>query len=411
MIPHLSMLSLPSRVTTTSWFGAILRAPLHIGAVNALYRPMPNNLENRLQRGSFRAMRLENGSRTPLVPRKLSIVGLGSMSADKRNVNIEIRLLNIMQDLAERSKKSLDGYRDDISLLDKGMWYSSDLFTALKMTNQIERINELTENSAFFNGYLNPKFFEQVREDGKNSRSCFQVKDGIPAAEALRAIVTGFSICDCTMAYSVAFYGALLDILKDDKFNRLFQGHFKMIIGQPNTFCSPEALFTEQMKEGASKPTEKGYRNIKKGQHAYFEGLLNYHEKHPFGHWGGINTVCVDDTPGRQLFTGLGLNPEGESEEQINQKLLERYNDSPNVKLGLNKELEDKYEHCIFYAQLNEDDQRTLKDVMGFIDPSSVYKMDLIHRLLKANPEEVSSNFITKCTIPRETSVSIAHGL
>ena len=77
------------------------------------------------------------------------------------------------------------------------MWYPSDLFTALKRTNQIEKLRCLTENREFFDGYANPKFFEPVKEtDGKNSRHCFQVKDGIPAADALREIRTGFSICD-----------------------------------------------------------------------------------------------------------------------------------------------------------------------------------------------------------------------
>ena len=91
---------------------------------------------------------------------------------------------------------------------------------------------------------------------------------------------------------------------------------------------------------------------------------------------------------GKQFFTALGLDPEGESEEQINEKLLAEYNAPANLKMGLNKELEAKYEYCIMLAQFSEDDQATMKDVVGFIDsPRPVFKIDLMQALLKASPK------------------------
>ena len=116
MIPHLSMLSFRSEIASTSLRGMLMRSSLCVEAVKVKFKTIPSTL----QVASFKTMRLENRSSELLVSRKFSTVNLETMSLNKKSLNIEIQLLNIMRELAERSKKSLDGYMNDLRFLTKG---------------------------------------------------------------------------------------------------------------------------------------------------------------------------------------------------------------------------------------------------------------------------------------------------
>lgn len=396
MIMLSSLSSLRTAVTSN-----FLRSPLtKTSGRTAIFKPITllNIFENKQKTAPLITSRVDNRPLNFFASRNYSTIRLEPLTAIHNELNHEIKLATHLQAIAKRSRESLNGYAENPSFLDTGMWYPSDLFMALTKTQQTGKINLLMEKDAFYYGYANPEFFEPVKEQGgvERGRCAFQVKDGVPAADALKEIRTGFTICDCTMAYSIAFYETLLDILGEEKFNRLFQGHFRMVLGQSLTFCTPENLLCEH---------RNGSPFIKKGKRFYFEGVQYFHDKHLFSPWGGIHVVCIDDTANRQLFTGFGLDPEGETAEQIIQKLLEAYNEPADLTMGLSKELLDKFSIKIVYAQMCLDHQVTRERVIGLsASAPSDFKIDLINALIKASPEQVSSNFVVNTIIPKKVN-------
>jgi len=299
--------------------------------------------------------------------------------------------LKCMQEIVRNSQNALEGSKEDKTWLEKGMWYPEDFLDACIKHNQQEKIDFIVNKEKFLYGYADPKYFKRLIELGgtKPERFCFRVKKGVSASEALNAIIRGFSISDCAMAHSVSCYSAILEIIGKEKFDKIFQGKFRMIIGRPVHQPVPIDLFLRYTSDKLIKDTKIGDRDVIEGESYYIEGVKDYYDKFPFSFLGAHNTVCVKATSGEQLFTSLGLNPEGESEEQIYTKFVDAFNKTPNPEKGLSKELKIKHHRLIERAKNLSNVQATVNDVLGFNKALKSFKLDLLAAIVATKPEDV----------------------
>lgn len=229
-----------------------------------------------------------------------------------------------MKKISQSSKEALKNYTIDLSYTRKNIWYAEDLLKACQKCKQ-PKMSAFIRNNA--NQYLPSDFFDRIKEE-KTGKWRHVVKTTVLPSEALKAAIKGLSIIDCGVACQLARYGALLDVLKEERFNRIFGGAVGQLLNV--SFSSRDDKFqpmnyfvnvTQSSKEG-----EMGARPIKVGQVVAIGGVENYKERYPFGVWGNINVVCSNEISGQQRFIGLGTNPEGDSESKICSQLLENNN-------------------------------------------------------------------------------------
>lgn len=181
-------------------------------------------------------------------------------------------------------------------------------------------------------GYVSPKFFDKIPEKDKLKFRTwhFIAKPNVLPSDALKAAIKGLSIIDCGMACQIARYGALLDILEENKFNLLFSKNVLGLINighRDSDHLQPMRYFVDFTKAVDKNIVgEIGNRPVKIGQVVGFEGVKNYTFKYPYGQWKASNAICINDTPGEQKFVSLGTGPEGKTEAEICQNLLDNYN-------------------------------------------------------------------------------------
>jgi hypothetical protein len=252
-------------------------------------------------------------------------------------------------DIIENNAKKTANWRADKSALEKGHWYHTDYAMALLHWKQEKRLNWLKETRPFEFGYATTNFF--VRAECQQCKPCkleFIAKPAISASEALAAAIESFGITDCGNICQLARYKAIETILGVDKFNRLFDAKRGAAINigyQQDGPNQPMRLFVEftaqrEQAEAFLKNVDYpiefgkiGNRPVKVGQLTLFHGATNYRLKHPHGEAQSWNVICVDATPGKQSFSGFGLNPQGETEMAIYQRMIKNYNDRPSHQL------------------------------------------------------------------------------
>ena len=71
------------------------------------------------------------------------------------------RISEVMQSLVADSQKR-QGFRDNIGLLSRGIFYQQDYLPALKEKKQGDRLEYFRKRDALYNGYLNPKLFMKI---------------------------------------------------------------------------------------------------------------------------------------------------------------------------------------------------------------------------------------------------------
>ena len=148
------------------------------------------------------------------------------------------------------------------------------------------------------------------------------------------------------MACQMARYGGLLEVLGDDRFNRLFSAQVGQLMNIGHRIpdkLQPMRYFVD-FTEAVNKKImgEEGNRPVKTGQVVAFDGVSNYGFKKPYSQWKAHSTICIDDTAGAQKFVSVGTDPEGETESEICQNLLDEYNkeeDDPYLLFPENDEM------------------------------------------------------------------------
>lgn len=235
--------------------------------------------------------------------------------------------------LDQNHQDALQKYPKDHKYLQKNVWYAEDLAKACQASTQPKMVAFIKKGNKQLIGYLNPKFFDKIKEnEGKLKFRTwhFIAKSDVLPSDALKAALQGLSIMDCGMACQMARYGALLDLLGENKFNRLFGNQVGQLMNiglriydelQPMRYF---VAYTEAVNKNASG--EKGNRPVKVGQLVGFEGVKTYSLKCLYGPWKASNTFCIKDTPGEQKFVSLGTGPDGMTESEICQTLLDKYN-------------------------------------------------------------------------------------
>lgn len=238
-----------------------------------------------------------------------------------------------MKLIAQNHQEAMQNYPHDHKYLQKNLWYAEGLAKACQASKQPKMVAFIKKGNKQFIGFLPPAFFDRIPENEvklKFRTWHFIAKPDVLPSEALKAALQGLSIIDCGMACQMARYGALLDLLGENKFNRLFGKQFGQLMNiglwsddelQPMRYF---VAFSEAVNKNVTGVV--GNRPVKVGQLVGFEGVKTYSMKCLYGPWKASNTICIRDTPGEQKFVSMGTGPDGMTESEICQILLDKYN-------------------------------------------------------------------------------------
>jgi hypothetical protein len=236
-----------------------------------------------------------------------------------------------------------NNYQNDMTLLEKGIFYPCEYFEALQYHKQKPRIDFFKNKDCFFHGYTSPSYFWMA--DDPNSPSgkrvaCYALNTWVkekgkdtttPAlpSDALKAMREGLSILGCVEACQIAQYAALEDVLGTEKFNYLFRAKDSITGQSSKTFLmiaqgtSNNPLYRLRVDfTKANLPISK----MKKGDMVYIHNADSYQGKHLTGGAAGYNAICIDDTEGSQKFTALAFPGEGHTLAETEELLLSEYN-------------------------------------------------------------------------------------
>lgn len=346
-----------------------------------------------------------------------------------------------MKKIVESNKEAMEKYSVDASYTRKSIWYADDLLKACQECKQPKMIEFIRKDDKQFSGYLDPKYFKLVKDNVETDKEesiyssayYFIAKNIISASAALDVVIESKnkpSIINCLTACEISQYAALRKALGLDRFNRLFSdAHGQPMVLSYRGSCEKQPLeyFLKKTKsaEAINRQIYKnvngkeldlkelrielskidsgkiGKRIIKKGQFGNIENAERYNEKYPTGHWKCINITCIDDTSSEQRFIGLGLNPNGETELQINKNLLDHYNKTENpFLLDPEKKHSDQWEKMwnidknklvSTYKQLFP----SVNQVLGF-NPLTTrdFNAELIYDLVQLPLEKVSMDYV-----------------
>jgi hypothetical protein len=296
--------------------------------------------------------------------------------------------------------------------LTRGIWYPSDYILALKQGNESSktRYEWLRSKGHLVDGWLSNKHFSPVTTQMgifiKRRAWNFLMKDEVLPSDALKAAKVGLSILDCGTVCQIARYDALLKILGEEKFNRLFSEPHgqKLNISFDDDALNPLRFFFD-FAESAKKQVKGsiGKRIVQKGQMVSFKGVEKYEKKHPSGMGGNYNLICSNETPGEQRYVGHGLPSEGMTEEEIARMMVREYNQKPDhlsrVAVSQHKEMELILE-TRRSERLEKDEipeKSALRHVKGY-DRGSPHdvRVELIADLVRLPLQQVSMAYVRK---------------
>lgn len=296
--------------------------------------------------------------------------------------------------ITKNYQENVENYQD-VDRIQKGVWYAQDFLRACRHNNPAI-FDNFKEEGWQLTGYAPPQFFDRI-PDVKNRLKYrewqFLAKPEVLPSDALKAAIQGLSIIDCGMACQIARYMALLEVLKEDKFNRLFGsvhgqlmniGYSRVDELQPMRYLTDFAIASYKDEKG-----EAGNRPVKEGEICAFDGVQEYPDKYPYHHWQSITVLCSNDSAGNQRYVGLGLNPEGETEEEICTRLLDNYNNEEDVSLiAPTKEIK-------YYEIAKRSFPKKEEKVKGFNSGTpNRFKIEVIQDLMELPLDQVSIDFV-----------------
>lgn len=235
------------------------------------------------------------------------------------------RIVAVMQEIVADNEMRMKNYQQDISLLNRGCFYGNDYYKALKATNDEPRLEDYLKKGSFYHGYASPQHFDMevfdepsIQNPTATRYNFQQLKSNFTPCEGLESIRKGVSIIGCGEVCQIACYETIRNELGDDKFNALFAADSETPFTIGWSFSHPlMRLFTLKVH-----PTE-----FNKGEIVYFPNSDEYKKKHINGESSGYFTICCDGN--EREFTALGLSSKGLKAHQINQKLIDEFNEKP----------------------------------------------------------------------------------
>lgn len=282
----------------------------------------------------------------------------------------------------------------------KGIWYPNDYRKYLMDEFDIEM------DESFYTGFANKKFFE------KTGCFTFKLKEGKKASEALLSFLEGPTVADCGNATMACYYKCVLDIVGNDKFDKLFSSKpFTLTISRHGiTDAQSPISYLSEYTTASKKQTTgiPGKRPLEIGQECHFGGVGWYANKHPAGVGAGWNVIYIgNNQEGQQLFMAHGFE-QPLTENQIYQKLVEIYNrkrtpqDEQLIIQARQPHLYDKKrnKHLVSHYTISkkEIEQNLEKFVKGFLVGSiRGLQVDRLIKLIKTkNINQFKLNLTTK---------------
>ncbi len=329
--------------------------------------------------------------------------------------HLRIRLGEIVsrtvQQIAADFLQRKEGCKRDITLLESGFWYPNAYFAALKECKKEKRLEYFVKNGSFYHGSPNTKntglksvpdqHVPRLSPTEKLPGAFFLASKTIPASRALQALQQNLILGDCAQLCQVGQYQALLEVLGEERFNKLFSSDLEnsMVISNYLLIGNPLLVFLTPPYGGG----EKGSRPVNIGQRVGFMNYKHYALKHLNGDAGSYNAICVDATPGAQKYVSLGTPAEGLTEDQMLHFMTEEYNHEPvdfaTFTAEIAKKIIDKLnvqivmeanrlKHCKITPAENAANQA------GFTSHILGFNLDIVELALKTPLEQLSIGFL-----------------
>lgn len=140
-----------------------------------------------------------------------------------RNILNETICISIRTIVAD-SQHRMHEYMNNYERLRSGTFYPYEYFIALRAKKQTNRMEYLLQRDAFYNGYLNPRYFKRVKDSTSPSGRkpmCFVLRKGADPVEALQSVRTHLSLLGCGEVCQVVHYEAILAVIGPEKFREL----------------------------------------------------------------------------------------------------------------------------------------------------------------------------------------------
>ena len=227
--------------------------------------------------------------------------------------------------MAADSKQRVEGYLNNIRLLEKGIFYPQEYYTALVESNQLARLKFLKERGSFLHGFTSSKKFEiQNDPNSPTGKQCgFSICKDVVPSEALREISGGaLSLLGCGEFCQIPQYQSLESIWGTEKFNHVFaaDSDTPLMIGS-NLEKNPILKLRNFLVWDYSSTLEFKLSDV-----VYITNTPSYLNKHLIGDAAGYNAICIDATSNNEKFVTLGTDKFGLSRQGILENLLHKYN-------------------------------------------------------------------------------------
>lgn len=298
------------------------------------------------------------------------------------------------------NKRRLAGSLRNGALLNEGVFYPNEYYTALKAKGEKGKaqLEALVKTGDFVHSRAPWKYFTKVqsRQDATGFHPMrFRMKAGILPTEALQQLRKGLSFLDCGAVCQIGHYEALREVLGDEKFNRIFSadGPNPFLIG---TYESDHPLIC--LQEQLSLDTQ-----ILKGQWVYFRNVSPYTQKHRIGDAQGYMTTCCDATPGQERYVTLGVPAGGLKREEIRERLRAAYNETPLSMDMMTEAVRCKLDELdgpslVRLSELFKDNQvsqedfdEDIREAGGAIGQIIDWRIELVQRLIGSSAEDGQS--------------------
>jgi hypothetical protein len=293
--------------------------------------------------------------------------------------------VRVAQEMAADNEMRMGSYTHQIEVLNEGVYYPNQYYSALKTKKQTKRLEWHKQKGNFFHGYASSKYFEQ-RLDPRNLTTgiepySYRIKRGVLPHEALAAFRKGPSLISCGDLCQTAFYEAIREVLGNEKFDLLFAAD------------SPTPFHL-----GFNTPSLGIYALIipaaqrKKGDLVYFTNASSYCERHVNGEARGYVTICMSNDSPEKKYTTLGLSSQGVTVEAMKEVMLQECNAVP---IGMEIVTEDMARRIIDYppAERAMTMQELEQQGGGTILASLELNAERIDQLAKASLEKARRLF------------------
>ncbi|MCE5318312.1 MAG: hypothetical protein LLG04_13250 [Parachlamydia sp.] len=243
-----------------------------------------------------------------------------------------------VQKIAKDNFERMERGKSDIAQWTKGIYYPNSYYKMLVEAAKTkesakQRLDFFRERNFFYHPFPPHSFVLVPSLTFHSGFALAQIilKAGILPSEAIENVVEKqeFGLLDCGMVCQIGHYYALYKTLGKEKFDKLFShGNAKpMKISDYNQPDNPLLTFLAVMHPIKS---EAGKRIVAVGQKVNFQNAKLYKMKHNLmGEASNYNVICLDARPDQQAFVGLGANPNGANERDMEQLLLDEYNAPP----------------------------------------------------------------------------------